>query len=120
MEHIPDAPSTLRDWAALLAGPAIWITHFMAVYLAAEVACGPLGPSNWTFFSDDTLVVFTVVATIAAALACGAVAWTCRRRMRTGEEWTIDFSSGGFLLSIGSIVGVIAVGAPAVVLAPVC
>lgn len=120
IERIPDTPSTLREWWLLLGGPTIWISHFMAVYLAAEVACGPLGPSNWSFFGEDILVALTVAATVAATLACGALAWICRRRMRAGDEWKIDFSTGGFLLSIGSIVGVVAVGTPAAVLAPLC
>lgn len=120
IEHIPDAPSTWRDWALLLGGPAVWITHFMAVYLAAEVACGPLGPDNWAFFGDDAFVIVTVGATVAAVLACGAIAWGCRRRAGGGGDWKIDFASGGVLLSIGSIIGVVAVGVPAVVLTPVC
>ncbi len=114
IEQIPDTPSTLRNWAELLGGPAIWISHFMIVYLVAEAGCAALD------LGEGVLVAFTVVATVIAVLACGALAWSTRRRMQTGDEWTIDFASGGFLLSIGSAFGVLVVGAPALVLSPVC
>lgn len=113
IERVPDNPSTLRDWIVLLGGPAIWMSHFMIVYLVAEAGCAELE------LSEGALVAFSVVATVVAALACGALAWVARRRS-AGQEWKLDFASGGFLLAIGSLMGVLAVGAPALVLSPVC
>lgn len=120
IERIPDAPRNLRDWGVLIGGPAIWITHFMAVYLAAEASCAALETDEWTFIGDDALVVLTVVATLVAAAACAALAWLARRRMRSHDGWKVDFAVGGALLSVGSMIGVLAVGVPAVVLSPVC
>lgn len=114
IERIPDNPSTLRDWAVLLGGPAIWISHFMAVYLVAEAGCEGLG------LTEDVVVVFAVVATAVAAMACGFLARVAQRRRSVGQEWKLDLASGGFLLAIGSVMGVLAVGAPALVLTPVC
>lgn len=114
IERIPDDPNTLRHWGVLLGGPAIWMSHFMVVYLFAEAGCTALD------LREGVVVAFTVVATVIALLACGALAWVARRRMGADAEWTIDFASGGFLLSIGSAFGVLAVGAPALVLSPVC
>lgn len=120
IERIPDQPSTLGDWAVLLGGPAIWISHFMLVYLLAEASCAAVGSDALTFIGDDTLVVLTVVATVIAAAACGTLAWVAWRRTRGGRRDIVDLSRAGLLLAVGSFVGVIAVGAPALVLSPVC
>ena len=56
IERIPDAPSTLGRWVVALGGPAVWITHFMVVYLAAEVSCAGLESDGWSAFGEDALV----------------------------------------------------------------
>lgn len=125
IERIPDTPSTLPDWAALLAGPAIWITHFGIVYLAAEASCVPTPEDQYDIIGSDGLFVLTVVATVVAALAAAAVAWAARQRMRyhdeRGEEhYVVDLARTGFITAIGAVISVIAVGAPAVYLNPIC
>lgn len=120
IEQIPRDPSTFGSWVVALGGPAIWITHFMFVYLAAELTCVNRLTNEWTPISADALVVLTVVATLVAGLACAALAVVARRRMRRGDHDVVDFAFLGFLLSIGSVIGVVAVGAPALVLTPAC
>ena len=120
IERIPDEPSTFGRWVVAVGAPAIWMTHFMAVYLAAEAACAGLATDEWSFISEDALVGFTVVATAVAVVACAALAVVARRRMRADDRDRIDFAFLGFLLSVGSAIGVVAVGAPALVLTPAC
>ena len=120
IERIPDQPSTLGRWVIAVGGPAVWITHFMVVYLAAEVSCTGLESDGWSAFGEGTLVVVTVVATAVAVLACAALAVVARRRMATLDRDRVEFAFLGFLLSIGSILGIVAVGAPALFLSPVC
>lgn len=120
IEHIPQEPGTLGRWVVALGGPAVWITHFMVVYLAAELSCAGLESDGWSAFGEGTLVVLTVVATVAAAVGCAALAVVARRRMSSPDRDRADFSFLGFLLSIGSILGVAAVGVPALFLSPVC
>lgn len=120
IERIPDDPSTFGRWVVAVGGPAVWITHFMVVYLAGEVACVSRSTNEWTFLSGDGLVLVTVIATVVAVLACAGLAFVARRRMATTDRETIDFAFLGFLLSVGSIIGVVAVGAPALVLSSGC
>lgn len=125
IERIPDEPSTFLDWLVLLAGPAIWITHFMVVYLAAEAACTPTDSDQYDILGADALVVLTVVVTVVAALGCAGAAWAARRRMATGDpdrptHDVVGIARVGFLLALGGLIGVLAVGAPALYLSPVC
>lgn len=124
VELIPDVPSTLRDWLTLLAGPAIWIGHFSIVYLAAEASCVPTSDDQYDIIGSDTLVVLTAVATVVAAIAAGAVAWLIRKRSAERRERqerdVVDLSRAGSITAIGAVIGVIAVGAPALYLDPVC
>lgn len=120
IEHIPDEPSTFGRWVVAVGGPAVWMTHFMVVYLAGEITCVSRLTNEWTPLGGDALVAITVAATVVAVLACAALAVVARRRMGGSDRETVDFSFLGFLLSIGSIIGVVAVGAPALVLTPAC
>lgn len=120
IEQIPDDPSTFGRWVVAVGGPAVWISHFMVVYLASELTCVNRLTNEWTPLSGDALVVITVVTTVLAVLACAALAVVGRRRMRGTDRETIDFSFLGFLLSIGSIIGVVTVAAPALVLPSGC
>jgi heme/copper-type cytochrome/quinol oxidase subunit 3 len=63
-----DRPARL-NWIVFLAGPVIWITHFMIVYLAAEAGCTGDGP-GLNSFDPPTPRIITLVVTAAAALAC--------------------------------------------------
>lgn len=113
--------------ALLLAGPLIWSTHFMVVYLAVEAGCTGAGP-GLDRFDPPAPTVVTLVATAVAAFACGATALWAYRRWRAerpnddayetrGQVATLAFA--GFLLSLLGVVSVLLVGLPALVL-PAC
>lgn len=120
IERIPNDPSTLGRWVVAVGGPAVWMTHFMVVYLAGEASCVSRATNEWTFIGADALVALTVVVTVIAALACVGLALVARRRMRATDRETVDFAFLGFLLSIGSVIGVVTVGAPALFLSTSC
>jgi len=123
-------------WVALLAGPIIWFTHFMVVYLAVEAGCTGDGP-GLTVFDPPVPTVLTVAATVVAAIAClWSAVWALRRWRvrddRSGAAMTDDLSADleygdrngllsfvGFLLSSLSVVAILMVGLPALVL-PAC
>jgi amino acid transporter len=82
---MPRAPSSAVLWALFLAGPVIWIFHFMVVYLIAEAVCqaGGTGREVWGL----PLVSFvTVVATAVAVAAILAVTVLAYRRWRAQER----------------------------------
>ena len=101
----------------LLAGPVIWISHFMVVYLLVEVACGfdllrsePLGL--------PTISVIVTAATLAAMVAVG---WFVFRSaaMRSGGGVVEEvIGLGGILLGTLFTVAIAFVGLPALVIAP--
>lgn len=124
-------------WAIFLAGPIIWLTHFMAVYLVAEAGCTGDGPGLW-LFDPPVPVVTTLVATvIAVALCVAATVWAFRHwrdAARELEEAPDDAEAisgeydddrrrgslalAGFLLGAFSVVAVLFTGTPALVLGP--
>lgn len=117
VEQPPTDRSTIDVWAALLAGPVIWISHFMVVYLAAEAAC-VADDGGIDFVGEHGLVVGIVAATavaVAAVVAIGAWAWR-RARTRHGDDGVLGWA--GVVLSAGSIVAILAVALPALVLDP--
>lgn len=108
--------STIGLWALTLAGPVLWIVHFMFVYLTAEAACEAARVDEMRFVGEGTLRTIVLVATAVGAVAClvaGAVAW--RRRHRVGQP---EMSVAGAMLAVGSALSVVAVGLPALVLGP--
>lgn len=124
IEQIPRDPSTARDWLVMLGGPTIWITHFMVVYLVAEAACVPTASDQYRIFGGS-IVAVTVVATVVAAAGCAGLAWVARLRRRHpdrrgGTGYQSDMAGAGFLLALGGLIGVLAVGAPAAYLSPLC
>ena len=120
IERIPDDPSTFGRWVLAVGGPAVWMTHFMVVYLAGELSCVSSMTNEWTPISADALIAVTIIATVLAVLACTVLAVVARRRMRAAHRETVDFSFLGLLLSVGSIIGVVTVAAPALVLRTAC
>jgi hypothetical protein len=142
VDGTPVAVDVSRDrrarsiWVALLAGPIIWFTHFMVVYLAVEAGCTGDGP-GLTVFDPPVPTVLTVAATVVAAIAClWSAVWALRRWRvrddRSGAAMTDDLSADleygdrngllsfvGFLLSSLSVVAILMVGLPALVL-PAC
>jgi hypothetical protein len=122
-------------WAVLLAGPVIWITHFMTVYLIAEAGCTGDG-ALLDLFDPPVPVVATIVATVVAVpLAAAAAVWAWRG-WRSGERRRpaapdappqVAAAAGvrrrsvaftGFLLSAFSVVAILFTAAPALVLGP--
>lgn len=145
-EGTPVAVDLSRDrrvrttWLVLVAGPIIWFTHFMLVYLVAEAGCTGNG-RGMDVFDPPVPVLTTIVATVIAVALCVAAAVWARRwwrasqqaldtRRRRAEEagdaagveaFDAETRSGslafvGYLLSLFSIVAVLFTGAPAVVL----
>ena len=121
------------NWVAFLAGPVLWFTHFMVVYLVAEAGCTGEGP-GLEVFDPPVPQVVTLAATAVAALAClYAAAWAYRRAKadisaagaldragagtEPGGEGSMAFP--GFLLSLLSTVAIVFVGVPAAFL-PAC
>ena len=118
VELAPDAPSTAALWLLMLAGPLLWITHFMVVYLGTEVVCGAESTTGLTFMSQGALVVAVVIATIvatAAAAAAGAYSWRRSRRDR-GDDAAL--ARAGALLAVVSVMAILAVGLPALAFPP--
>lgn len=114
-------------WVVFLAGPVIWVTHFMVVYLVAEAGCTGDGP-GLTAFDPPVPALVTVVATLLAAGGCLATsAWGLRWWRRdhdrpasqelASHEWcgraTVAFV--GALLSALSVAAVLFVGVAGVV-----
>jgi 4-hydroxybenzoate polyprenyltransferase len=66
-------------WVAFLAGPVLWITHFMVVYLVAEAGCTGGGP-GLDLFDPPVPKAVTAAATgvgVTATILAGA--WNHRR-----------------------------------------
>jgi len=104
-----------KTWATLLlAGPTIWIAHFWAVYLTAEVGC----VYSTTIGGWPAVSFVTVVATIMAIVAIGLVGLRAVRGGRTADDHTRPLFSIGALLAGLSIIATLLVGLPAVLLSP--
>ncbi len=124
-------------WAVFIAGPIIWVSHFMVVYLVAEAGCTGEG-RGLEVFDPPVPVITTLVATvIAVGLCVAATVWAYRwwRETRDDLETAPDaatsisgefdddrrrgsLSFAGFLLSSFSVVAILFTGAPALVLGP--
>lgn len=118
------------EWVVFLAGPVIWFTHFMVVYLAVEAGCTGTGP-GLSVFDPPVAEDLTVVATVVAAVAClAAAAWAARRWRAAQHRPAADDASelagqvetwdrggtlalAGLLLSLLSFTSVLFVGVPA-------
>lgn len=71
-----------------LAGPVIWIVHFMFVYIVAESGCTGDG-HGLDLFDPPVTAIVTLVATVVACLACLAnarVTFRMWRRATRGQE----------------------------------
>jgi hypothetical protein len=116
--------------AMFVAGPLIWSAHFLLVYLIVEAGCSGDGP-GLRLFDPPVPKVATLAATAAAAAAALACAGWSYRRWRAGTSepaadeaadlagrgGTLAFA--GYLLSLLSVVTILAVGLPALLL-PSC
>lgn len=130
-DHVPlpaDQGHGAGVWMLFLAGPTIWFTHFMLVYVLTEVLCKPFDGAPGA--SEVPLVsVLTIVATIVFALAAATGAVLAHRRWRrwrlaargNDERASTQGESlvfAGFLLGMLFSIAVVFTGAPAVVLQP--
>lgn len=123
------------NWVVFLAGPVIWLVHFMVVYLAAEAGCTGTGP-GLAAFAPPVPVTVTAVATVVAVGLCAGAAWWALQRWRASaqdvredpersadaapefddEHRRSSLAFIGLLLSLLSLVAVLFTAAPAVVL----
>lgn len=129
-DHVPtpaDQGHGMAVWVLFLAGPTLWFTHFILVYVLAEVLCKPLaGVDGVTAL--PLVSVLTVVATIVFALAAAVGSALAYRRWRESRDAPADDERAsaqgeslvfaGFLLGVLFTVAVVFTGAPAVVLRP--
>ena len=116
--HEPHEPlvarrDTTRMWVVALAGPVLMMVHFMFVYLSAEAACEAERSAGMWFLDADALTWLILVATALGAAAALVAAWIGWRSIGTRMLATV-----GTLMSVGSAATILAVGLPAVVLAP--
>jgi hypothetical protein len=112
-EPLVETPGTAGMWAVVLAGPVLVMAHFWFVYLVAEAACeAERSPRMW-FIGPDSLTWSIVVATGVGAVAALVAAWIGWRSTGTRMLATV-----GTIMSVGSAATILAVGLPALVLAP--
>lgn len=100
-------------WVLLIGGPALWLTHFMVVYLAVEAVCTPDRVGAEQPWSGSTLGWFIAVATVVFALICvilAASAWRSRSAMDDSL-----LRGTAIALSTGSAIGILVVGLPTLV-----
>ncbi len=118
-------------WVVFLAGPVIWLAHFMLVYLVVEAGCTGDGP-GLELLDPPVSHAVTIVATAAGALACLASARWAYRRWRSPspvaraasrtelsrglEENVRSLAFAGFVLAMLSFVAIVFVGLPALFL----
>lgn len=117
----------------LLAGPTIWIAHFMAVYLLAEALCH--ADVDARLLGLPVLATLTLLATVVAVVAMGFTTWRAYRRWRNADvgwnaqsatstrqpgapEHDAELALAGFLLGVLFLVALLYVGLPALVLDP--
>lgn len=124
--EISTAPAFRTNLMLFLAGPIIWTTHFLLVYLVAESGCTGDGP-GLNLFDPPVPTVVTLVATAVAVVACLITArWSFRRSRASQDEQADDearldptgeaaLGFVGWLLSLLGAVIVLFVGLPALV-----
>ena len=97
-------PQARATFLGFLAGPVIWISHFMFVYVVAEAGCTGDG-QGLDVFDPPTSAIVTLVATVVACGACLANGrgsfrrW--RRTVREREEASESHGDDGSLSFIG-------------------
>lgn len=107
-------------WLLFLAGPVIWISHFMLVYLVAEAGCTSGGP-GFEVFDPPVTVIVTLVATAVATAACGLFAFWAYRRWQYSrsdpdhDDGRTGMAHAGMLLSLLSIFAILLEGLSALV-----
>lgn len=116
---------------AFLVGPIVWAVHFFAVYLVAEAGCTGAG-MGLRLLDPPVPRLFTIAATVVAAVTCLGCARWCAHRWRhrrggasrghgdgPGEgDIGAPLELAGLMLSLLSFVSVLMVGVPALWLSP--
>lgn len=116
-------------FGVFLAGPVIWLSHFLFVYAVVDAGC-TAGGEGLRLLAPPVPEIVTILATVvAAAASLAAAAWALRWRRDAGGVGTEDegdedstrdpdrsLAFGGFLLSLLSFVGVLFVGLPVLLL----
>lgn len=122
--HAGASPAARRRFLTLawlfLAGPVIWIVHFMVVYLLTEALCDSPG-SRIAGFPAASAV--TVVATALAVLAVTVFSARAHQRWRAStagqqEEPDAALALVGVLLGVLFLAAILFVGLPALALDP--
>jgi hypothetical protein len=115
MSPLADRAGSAPLWAALLAGPVLWIVHFAVVYLVSEVACR----NAWAELAGlEAATLATLVATAIALVAIGIAALLTERARRRTEQGNGQIMVIGLALDALFAASVLAVGIPALVLDP--
>lgn len=114
-------------WVLFLAGPVIWIVHFMAVYVLAEAACAA-GDGGPRLLGLSILALVTLVATVFAVGAALVLAVRAYQVWRGATGRSSDWLAGdernaglallGWLLGAVFVVAILFVGVPAAFLDP--
>jgi uncharacterized membrane protein len=112
-EPIVEKFASTRMWITFLAGPVLFITHFMVVYLPAEASCAADRSARMWFIGPDGLTWLILVTTAVFAAAAIVAAWVAWRS--TGTRM---LAGAGLLMSVGSAATILAVGLPVAVLGP--
>ncbi len=114
----PNSPSTIRLWVLLLAGPVLWIGHFIVVYLFAETACAARASDDIPFPGTGAIVPVVVVSTLVAAGFTGLATLASWRGTRGRAEDATAMGWAGVLLGALSVLAILAVGLPALAIDP--
>lgn len=117
MSEAPHTIDARTTWTAVLAGPAIWFGHFMAVYLIAEAACAA-GASGGELLGLPVLSLAILGATAVAVLSLVVVAAMTLSRWRREPADARELLLVGLALDALFILGILFVGLPALVLPP--
>jgi hypothetical protein len=88
-------------WIAFLAGPVLWITHFMLVYLVAEAGCTGGGPGLELFDSPVPKLLTAAATGIGATGTVLVAAWNHRRWRANGTGEPGDGTGRGPLAFAG-------------------
>lgn len=115
------SPADRRRFVSLivlfLAGPTIWITHFMVVYLLAEAVCTTdLTTHVFGLHVVSTVTLIATAVAVAATAYVGVLALRRSHRDQSSGEPDGPLAFAGFLLSALFGLAILFVGVPAFVL----
>lgn len=119
--------SSSAVWVLFVAGPVIWFSHFMAVYLLADAICAA-GGSDARVIGLQPVSMATLAVTAIAVAAALFVAlrayrhWQARRDPASdwldGDDGNAGLALAGALLALVFVAAILFVGVPAAFLDP--